>query len=71
MPSATMMGECLSGEDDFYGDSAAGYIDTLKKNNGMKLRLSVSINRDRERREALIIETFIRSAAGKMVGASV
>jgi len=32
MPSATMMGECLSGEDGFYRDSAAGYIDTLKKN---------------------------------------
>jgi len=26
MPSATMMGECLSGKDDFYRDSATGYI---------------------------------------------
>jgi hypothetical protein len=32
MASAMMMGECLSGEDDFYGDNAASYIDTLKKN---------------------------------------
>jgi hypothetical protein len=39
-----------------------------EKHNGMKLGLSVSIDRDRERRYVLIIETFIWSV-GRMVRA--